>query len=721
MMQSARRVGSLALIISCVSFRTMLLVSFPSAALAQNVRLNKPADAAIANEVVAVQATYEREMIKAANDEAAAIALVEDLIGQVPATLDSAGKWALLQVAQDVAERDSGNIDVALKCVLVRASLFEIDSIKERLAVLKNFSEPKVPANPSLFEQAMQAAREALAVEKYVEAKQAAAIATDVAAVLNRTERDEVSKIVRNSKGQIRPPRRAEEQYVAPARQIVGRIDQARSITAANELAQHLLKANPNDGEAKADVGEYECFIKGAWDTGLHLIAAVRTTPVAEVARAEISARDPFDAAKLFNVADRWWAVAKDDFSDSPLKSDAVRAHAADIYSTVLPTLTKPTEVKRANDRIAEGKGTLSPQRILAQATSVVYLSDMQEDGSKVVHFGFGKGTINGNDNPIRSIIDGKESPHGLSMHPGDGPNGQCFVKYTLPKGARRLSAIVTLDEGGGFDHCGIGFEVVADGRVAWKSKTINKDHRFEICEVDITDCRNLELRTYTVTSAFGGHAVWIEPRIHVDRRIWPADEVDFVANREAAEWVLQLNGELEIELANKKRLQPSRIADLPRDEFAVVSINLSSRPGVTDQGLAMLSKLRRLEHLAVSATPVTDAFFEHIRDLSMLRVLGVSWTQVSGKGLATLTNSKIVGLEIGGMADPEAAVAHIHKQGVAEWVNFDGMKLSPESVRLLGELKTLKDLTFGAGLLAPSDLETLRKQLPGCNVRYHD
>lgn len=146
----------------------------------------------------------------------------------------------------------------------------------------------------------------------------------------------------------------------------------------------------------------------------------------------------------------------------------------------------------------------------------VVFLSDLPELQAKVVHFGFGKGTIKGR-SPIRSIVDGRESPHGLSMHPGDGPGGDCFVKYALPQGAVRFSATTTLDQGGSFDHCGIGFEVIADGKSVWKSKTINKDNKAEKCDIALEGCRNLELRTYTVTAAHGGHAVWIEPCVTLD------------------------------------------------------------------------------------------------------------------------------------------------------------------------------------------------------------
>ena len=68
-------------------------------------------------------------------------------------------------------------------------------------------------------------------------------------------------------------------------------------------------------------------------------------------------------------------------------------------------------------------------------------------------------------------------------------------------------------------------------------------------------------------------------------------------------------------------------------------------------------------------------------------------------------------------MKDPEVAVAYLHKKGVAEWINFDGMKMSSECVRLLSEMKTLKALHFREGLITPEQLESLRRRLPACHI----
>ncbi|MFM8495762.1 MAG: protein kinase domain-containing protein, partial [Planctomycetia bacterium] len=488
--------------------------------------------------------------------------------------------------------------------------------------------------------------------------------------------------------------------------------------------AEEIIRLYP---AANDFLGRHWCFEQKDWKKGLPYLAQSGTNALGATAQTQLdleAANPPPGPSAMVELAQRWWTLTGQKGAVSADEVDAIKKHAASIYTATVDGLTDAKSIEDTNrwlERNPEFLEVVGGKRAQQQnTTKVIYLSELQELSSKVVHFGFGKGTINGLQNPIRSIIDGQPSPHGLSMHPGDGPDGACFVKYTLPEGVGRFTAIATLDQGGSFDHCGVGFEVIADGRSVWKSDPINKDHRFELCEVDITNCRNLELRTYTVTAAFGGHAVWIEPRVLVDPRVRSLEEIDFAANRAAAKWILERNGAIEIELMDKTRMQPPRIADLPHGQFVVVSIDLTSRPDVTDEGLAILAKLSHLESLVVSDTPVTDAIFEHIRDLPGLKVLGLAWTQVSGKGLATLTRAKIVGFEIAGMTDPDAAVAYLHRQGVAEWVNFDGMTLSPESVRLLGDIQTLKDISFRAGLLAPSELEELRKQLPGCSVRYH-
>lgn len=586
-------------------------------------------------------------------------------------------------------------------------------------------------------------------------------------------------------------------------------------------LAEALktLEQNAHDLDANDFVARHYCFKERDWKKGLPYLEKSRMSEAAALAKEEINANDanPVMPGTLVRLARKWWDYGGRTALNTPQSAAATRMHAKDIYIEHIRGLTDQSDVDWANQWLDGDKDFAQLVKNL-RLYKEIFLSEIPEGETKVVHFGFGKGTVNGT--PIRSIIDGRPSPHGLAMHPGDGPDDQCFAKYKLPAGCKRFTAIVTLDQSGSFAHCGIGFEVIADGRSVWKSQTIDKGHQSESCDIPITGCRNLELRTCTVSAAFGGHAVWIEPRIAVDSHDKrTTDETQALApDKAVAEWVLQRGGSVEIEMADRSRKRLATIDDLTRllnnhegpvvkaeqrlrwqneknidsrlvyhvnekiwreedskgnfvfsfversrtpeyvelfddsrkvvlrvypdrvmysdaggsafelwrgawvaspgeaGPFAVLGIELTAKQNVTDQGLACVAGLHRLEWLGVGGTAVTDALFDHLRSLPNLRGIGVNWTSVSGHGLATLADAQLKHLEISGMKDPEVAVAYLHKKGVAEWINFDGMKMTRECVRLLGEMKTLKALHFRSGLITEEQVETLKKQLPACH-----
>lgn len=215
----------------------------------------------------------------------------------------------MIDVAQEIAVDASVNVDVALTCVARRASLFDVDAAKERLAVLKELSKPRTPANAALHGKAMQAAREALAAEKYAEATEAATIAADVAKALYNDEKDKAPK---EAKGKKKPPvLAAHNRYVLPATQVRKRIKEAEGLSDAKAAALVALVKSPNDVAAKASLGEYECFVKADWTEGLPLIALSPEPALAAVATAELEAREAVDNSRLLDVADRWWDLAE--------------------------------------------------------------------------------------------------------------------------------------------------------------------------------------------------------------------------------------------------------------------------------------------------------------------------------------------------------------------------------------------------------------------------
>lgn len=478
-------------------------------------RLACPPDAKVEEAVELIRAAYEAAYDKA-KDTGEPDPLIEQLTSLANQTTDSAQKYALLLEAEVVATQYE-NYATALDLLAKRAEQFQIDGLKLKGQLLKRLAGPRVAADLVLFDQASDTAEQAMRAERFDVAAEAAALAVSVAKAIDREQKAEAKKRGRSAGKTGKDesgPTPVGPGLVKKATAFQSRVTAAQKLFADYGEALSQIKAQPDDAAANSVVAKYLCFVRGDWQKGLPAMAKSDLGDLKGVAAEEIalSSAEERDEIKLFALAGKWWSASESKGLTDDQES-AIKDHAAGFYAEVVDGLSDVLEKQLAQSRL---RGlTARPKKPSTQ--QIVYLSDLKEVEAKVVHFGFGKGTIQGGKNPIRSIIDGRESPHGLSMHPGDGPDGGCFVKYSLPKGTKRFSATATLDQSGSFKHCGIGFEVIADGKTVWKSETINKDHKSEKCDVAIKDCRNLELRTYTVTAAHGGHAVWIEPYIVVD------------------------------------------------------------------------------------------------------------------------------------------------------------------------------------------------------------
>jgi len=86
-----------------------------------------------------------------------------------------------------------------------------------------------------------------------------------------------------------------------------------------------------------------------------------------------------------------------------------------------------------------------------------------------------------------------------------------------------------------------------------------------------------------------------------------------------------------------------------------IVMRGMSDIPSlITDDGLAQLSQLTRLEQLDLSVTDITDAGLVHLTALTKLKYLGLAYTKIQGPGLASLSALKelrildLEGLEVG-------------------------------------------------------------------------
>jgi hypothetical protein len=143
------------------------------------------------------------------------------------------------------------------------------------------------------------------------------------------------------------------------------------------------------------------------------------------------------------------------------------------------------------------------------------------------------------------------------------------------------------------------------------------------------------------------------------------------LADRRAAEWVLDCGGEVYLKVAGKST--PDRVrkkAELPQGRFDVVMVDLDDRRSADDSGLAALDGLKELSSLSLSGTSVTDAGAAVLGRLSGLKILALRKTRITDR-----------------------------------------------AVRQLKELDSLRDLDLQDTKISPAGVEQLRTALPACRI----
>jgi hypothetical protein len=118
---------------------------------------------------------------------------------------------------------------------------------------------------------------------------------------------------------------------------------------------------------------------------------------------------------------------------------------------------------------------------------------------------------------PIRTLsgvrVRGKDSPHGIFMHPPHpGEGSAASVTYRLRGGFRSLHGEVSLNDGPPGSASPVTFAVYGDGRLLWESKPFSSQRDAQPCEVSVQGVDRLKLEVRAAGDAHGAHAVWVEP-----------------------------------------------------------------------------------------------------------------------------------------------------------------------------------------------------------------
>jgi hypothetical protein len=117
----------------------------------------------------------------------------------------------------------------------------------------------------------------------------------------------------------------------------------------------------------------------------------------------------------------------------------------------------------------------------------------------------------------------------------------------------------------------------------------------------------------------------------------------------------------------------------------------------VTDDGLAALKELRRLENLHLWQTAIGDKGMKHLESLTTIRSLSLDRTLVGDAGLAHLAKM----------------------QDFDEWLGLVGTQITDDGLRHLAHLKKARNINLLKTPVSPKGGAWLSKQLPKCNVSY--
>jgi serine/threonine protein kinase len=119
---------------------------------------------------------------------------------------------------------------------------------------------------------------------------------------------------------------------------------------------------------------------------------------------------------------------------------------------------------------------------------------------------------------PIKPIgdvsVQGKESPHGIFMHPPPPREGSASLTYRLAGNFRTFRAEVSLNDGPPRSEVPMTFAVYGDGRLLWQSRPVVTQADSQTCTVAVQGVERLKIEVSCSGEPFGAHGVWIEPSL---------------------------------------------------------------------------------------------------------------------------------------------------------------------------------------------------------------
>lgn len=251
-----------------------------------------PAELDIANAMKRLRTVFEEEMA-AAKDTPKQRSLAKKFLNvakTLKAKPDEA--YALLVAAERLATTAT-DAKTLIEAIDARVGQFEVDAFQENLASLSTFADQRL--NPRLIEGGDEFVKRAIYVIYAATQEDEFLRANKLARAAGRLTRSG------SSPGEIRVPKLLSK--------LQGHLGAAQA--AYDDAKEYLaiLRIDPQDDEAASRFGQFLCFNKGDWKTGLPLLGRTSNDDLAAVIRMEIEGVKTDD--EVVALADGWWELAQ--------------------------------------------------------------------------------------------------------------------------------------------------------------------------------------------------------------------------------------------------------------------------------------------------------------------------------------------------------------------------------------------------------------------------
>ena len=172
-----------------------------------------------------------------------------------------------------------------------------------------------------------------------------------------------------------------------------------------------------------------------------------------------------------------------------------------------------------------------------------------------------------------------------------------------------------------------------------------------------------------------------------------------------------------EVNICAKETNDASLVRMHLQDLSPLRTLNLS-RTQVTDSGLSELEGLDQLRALDLSAGKVTDTGLRHVEPLRQLQWLDLGGTKVTDVGLSHLQRlTQLQWLDLGGTKVTDVGLSHLQRLTQLQWLNLRGTKVSDPGLEHLTGLTELQRLLLDGTQVTDKGRAKLQKVLPKCKI----